>query len=101
PCHHQQLHSFPTRRSSDLADIRVAGGNFITAQPMGGIHGVDLLHTGSVRKVDVVAIKNRLDHNEVVLLSPLGYSPTGEVFNLTLDRKSTRLNSSHVKISYA
>src|SRR5674476_134437 len=43
------------------ADIRVAGGNFITAQPMGVIHGVDLLHTGSVRKVDVVAIKDRLE----------------------------------------
>lgn len=72
------------------ADIRVAGGNFITAQPMGVIHGVDLLHTGSVRKVDFVAIKNRLDHNEVVLLSPLGYSPTGEVFNLTLEEVATR-----------
>jgi len=72
------------------ADIRVAGGNFITAQPMGVIHGVDLLHTGSVRKVDVVAIKDRLAHNEVVLLSPLGYSPTGEVFNLTLEEVATR-----------
>lgn len=72
------------------AEIRVAGGNFITAQPMGVIHGVDLLHTGSVRKVDVVAIKDRLEHNEVVLLSPLGYSPTGEVFNLTLEEVATR-----------
>ena len=72
------------------ADIRVAGGNFITAQPMGVIHGVDLLHTGSVRKVDVAAIKDRLAHSEVVLLSPLGYSPTGEVFNLTLEDVATR-----------
>lgn len=71
------------------ADIRVSGGNFITAQPMGVIHGVDLLHTGSVRKVDVIAIKDRLEHNEVVLLSPLGYSPTGEVFNLTLEEVAT------------
>ena len=72
------------------ADIRVAGGNFITAQPMGVIHGVDLLHTGSVRKVDVAAIKDRLAYSEVVLLSPLGYSPTGEVFNLTLEEVATR-----------
>src|SRR5450759_3167321 len=50
------------------ADIRVAGGNFITAQPMGVINGVDLLHTGCVRKVDVAAIKDRLEFNEVVLL---------------------------------
>jgi amino-acid N-acetyltransferase len=71
------------------ADIRVAGGNFITAQPIGVINGVDLLHTGCVRKVDVAAVKDRLDFNEVVLLSPLGYSPTGEVFNLTLEDVAT------------
>jgi amino-acid N-acetyltransferase len=71
------------------ADIRVAGGNFITAQPIGIINGVDLMHTGCVRKVDVAAIKDRLEFNEVVLLSPLGYSPTGEVFNLTLEDVAT------------
>ncbi len=71
------------------ADIRVAGGNFITAQPMGVIHGVDLLHTGSVRKIDVSAIRDRLAFGEVVLLSPLGYSPTGEIFNLTLEDVAT------------
>jgi amino-acid N-acetyltransferase len=71
------------------ADIRVAGGNFITAQPMGVIHGVDLMHTGSVRKVDVSAIRDRLAFNEVVLLSPLGFSPTGEIFNLTLEDVAT------------
>jgi amino-acid N-acetyltransferase len=71
------------------ADIRVASGNFITAQPIGVINGVDLMHTGSVRKVDTDAIHNRLDYNEVVLLSPLGYSPTGEVFNVTLEDVAT------------
>ncbi len=71
------------------ANIRVAGGNFITAQPIGVIHGVDLLHTGSVRKVDAAAIRDRLAFNEVILLSPLGYSPTGEVFNLTLEDVAT------------
>ncbi len=71
------------------ADIRVAGGNFITAQPLGVIHGVDMLHTGSVRKVDVAALKDRMEFGEVVLLSSLGYSPTGEVFNLTLEDVAT------------
>lgn len=71
------------------ADIRVAGGNFITAQPIGVIHGVDLLHTGNVRKVDTAAIRDRLAYNEVVLLSPLGFSPTGEIFNLTLEDVAT------------
>jgi amino-acid N-acetyltransferase len=71
------------------ADIRVAGGNFITAQPIGVIHGVDLMHTGCVRKVDVAALKDRMEFGEVALLSPLGYSPTGEVFNLTLEDVAT------------
>jgi len=71
------------------ADIRVAGGNFITAQPIGIINGVDLMHTGSVRKVDVAALNDRMEFGEVVLLSPLGYSPTGEVFNLTLEDVAT------------
>jgi amino-acid N-acetyltransferase len=71
------------------ADIRVAGGNFITAQPIGIINGMDLMHTGSVRKVDVAALNDRMEFGEVVLLSPLGYSPTGEVFNVTLEDVAT------------
>lgn len=71
------------------ADIRVAGGNFITAQPIGIINGVDLMHTGSVRKVDIAALNDRMEFGEVVLLSPLGYSPTGEVFNVTLEDIAT------------
>src|SRR3990167_6076282 len=59
------------------SDIRVASGNFVTAKPMGVHNGVDLQHTGAVRKVDAVAIQRRLDLNEIVLLSPIGYSPTG------------------------
>ncbi len=71
------------------ADIRVAGGNFITAQPIGVVNGMDLMHTGSVRKVDVAALNDRMEFGEVVLLSPLGYSPTGEVFNVTLEDIAT------------
>jgi amino-acid N-acetyltransferase len=67
------------------ADIRVASGNFITAKPLGVLDGVDYMHTGEVRKVHAPAIRKRLGDNELVLLSPLGYSPTGEVFNLALE----------------
>jgi amino-acid N-acetyltransferase len=67
------------------SDIRVASGNFITAKPLGVREGVDLQHTGEVRKVDAIGIQKRLDDGELVLLSPLGYSPTGEAFNLTLE----------------
>ncbi len=72
------------------ADIRVAGGNFVTAKPLGVISGVDLMYTGTVRKIDAQAIKNRLDDGEIVLLPPVGYSPTGEVFNLTLEEVASR-----------
>lgn len=72
------------------ADIRVAGGNFVTAKPVGVISGVDLMYTGAVRKIDAQAIKNRLDAGEIVLLPPVGYSPTGEVFNLTLEDVAAR-----------
>ena len=71
------------------ADIRVASGNFVTARPLGVRNGVDLQHTGAVRKIDAVAIQRRLDQNEIVLLSPIGYSPTGEVFNLTVEDVAT------------
>ena len=67
------------------SDIRVASGNFVTAKPLGVRNGVDLQHTGEVRKVDAVGIQRRLDDGELVLLSPLGYSPTGEAFNLSLE----------------
>jgi len=67
------------------ADIRVASGNFVTARPRGVVDGVDMYYTGEVRKVDADAINTRLDDGELVLLSPLGYSPTGEIFNVTLE----------------
>ncbi len=67
------------------ADIRMASGNFVTARPIGVVDGVDLQHTGEVRKIHATAIKDRLDHGELVLISPVGYSPTGEIFNLALE----------------
>ncbi len=71
------------------SDIRVASGNFVTARPLGVREGIDLQHTGEVRKVDAIGIQKRLDDGELVLLSPLGYSPTGEAFNLTLEDVAT------------
>src|SRR2546421_4068491 len=64
------------------AQIRVASGNYITAQPIGVRKGTDFQYTGAVRKVDATGIARRLDAGEVVLVPPLGYSPTGEGFNL-------------------
>ena len=67
------------------SDIRIASGNFVTAKPMGVRDGIDLQHTGEVRRVDAIGIQKRLDDGELVMLSPLGYSPTGEAFNLSLE----------------
>jgi len=64
------------------ARIRVASGNFVTARPLGVIDGVDYRHTGEVRRVDSEGLKQRLDSGAIALVPPLGYSPTGEVFNL-------------------
>jgi amino-acid N-acetyltransferase len=67
------------------ATIRVASGNFVAARPVGVVEGVDMQYTGEVRKIHTDAIASRLAAGELVLLSSLGYSPTGEIFNLTLE----------------
>jgi len=67
------------------AAINTVSGNFITARPMGVHGGVDYQHTGAVRKVDAQAIAGCLDAGNIVVVSPIGYSPTGEVFNLAME----------------
>jgi len=67
------------------ARIRVASGNFVTARPLGVRGGVDYQHTGEVRRVDVQGIEQALADAAVVLISPIGYSPSGEVFNLSAE----------------
>ncbi len=71
------------------ARIRLISGNFVTAQPLGVREGVDYCHTGEVRRVDRDAINHHLDNGDIVLLSPIGYSPTGEVFNLSAEDVAT------------
>jgi amino-acid N-acetyltransferase len=77
--------------NSPMADsnINVASGNFVTAKPIGVIDGVDYCHTGEVRRIDSPAIHQQLEHKNVVLISPIGYSPTGEVFNLSAEQVAT------------
>src|SRR5438874_13678584 len=78
---HRDLHSFPTRRSSDL--YRISG------KAKGALA---VLHAG---------------RNRSAVAKPTGghslYRETsdGEWELVNVDRKSTRLNSSHVEISYA
>lgn len=65
--------------------VRIISGNFVVAKPMGVIDGVDLEWTGVTRKIAAETIHPILDTGGLVMLSPLGFSPTGEVFNLTLE----------------
>jgi amino-acid N-acetyltransferase len=67
------------------AAINTASGNFITAQPLGVRDGIDFQYTGSVRKIDALAIEGCLAAGNIVIVSPIGYSPTGEVFNLAME----------------
>ena len=73
--------------------VRVISGNFITARPVGIVDGVDFKHTGLVRKVDVAGIMRSLDMGALVLLSPFGFSPTGEAFNLNMEEVATSVAS--------
>ncbi len=65
--------------------MRVTGGNFITARPVGIVDGVDFQYTGAVRKIVAEEIAADLDQHNVVLISPLGVPPAGEIFNLAME----------------
>jgi amino-acid N-acetyltransferase len=71
--------------NSPMAGVRipVASGNFVTARPLGVLEGIDYQHTGAVRRIDRQSLRRRLDDGAVALMPPIGYSPTGEVFNLS------------------
>ncbi|MEY2631521.1 MAG: hypothetical protein RIR00_175 [Pseudomonadota bacterium] len=67
------------------SQIRVVGGNFITARPLGVLDGIDLQYTGTVRKVDAEGLRAQLGLGNLVLLPCQGSSPTGEIFNLQME----------------
>jgi len=72
------------RRPSNSVSLRtpnVVSGNFFTAQPVGVVEGVDFGYTGKVRKIDVQKIMKRLDEDEIVILSNVGFAPSGALFN--------------------
>lgn len=71
------------------ARLKITGGNVVTAKPVGILHGVDHQFTGAVRRIDAAAITAQLDRGHIVLLSPVGYSPTGEIFNLWAEEVAT------------
>src|SRR5438105_9197916 len=79
---HRDLHSFPTRRSSDLPIARI--GALVARGDMIGIAGCTGFCMGTHLHFEL------REHGHAV--DPMSLFP---------DRKSTRLNSSHEWISYA
>ena len=63
--------------------IHVLSGNLVTARPFGVVDGVDHLFTGRARRIHSERIHQMLNERCIVLISPLGYSPSGEAFNLS------------------
>ena len=73
------------------ADMQIRSGNIVTAMPCGVVDGVDLQYTGKVRKIDIYGLDEMLFNGAIVLVSPLGYSITGETFNLTYTDVATEI----------
>ncbi|MGR9106424.1 MAG: amino-acid N-acetyltransferase [Gammaproteobacteria bacterium] len=73
---------------------RVCTGNFVTAKPLGVRDGIDFCHSGEIRRVDTVSIREKLEQNNIIVISPIGYSPTGEVFNLAAENVAVAIATS-------
>ena len=66
--------------------INVVSGNFFySAKPLGVRDGVDYKLTGEVRRIEVDNLNKRLEAGDIVLLTSVGYCPSGEVFNVPSD----------------
>ncbi len=63
--------------------LSLVSGNFVRAKPVGVRDGIDYQYTGEIRSIAAKEIQQQLDTNNIVLLTPLGYSKTGDTFNLS------------------
>ena len=71
--------------------LNVVSSNFILAQPIGVDDGVDYMLSGKIRRIETENIKQQLDNNAIVLLSPIAPSVTGETFNLPFEEIATQV----------
>ena len=72
-------------------EVNIVSGNFIAAQPVGIVDGIDHQCTGRLRSANVDAIAKLLDTQAIVLLSPLGFSTSGQTFNLAAEELAAEL----------
>lgn len=64
-------------------ELSVLSGNFVVAKSMGVLQGVDMMFTGNIHRVHGKTIENLLDNNHIVLIPNIGYSSTGQAYNLS------------------
>src|SRR5690606_42007240 len=98
--HRRVLHSFPTRRSSDLA-LENTGASAISGGPLREPCSPCPPSPPSALRRSYPCRSLRSDHGALRARSSPGKLGLEPLFDVRVDRKSTRLNSSHVKISYA
>src|SRR5206468_8646211 len=98
--HHRPLHSFPTRRSSDL---RLALPEALAQEEVERLWGAAMGHSPLWGLVVAMLLETGIKRDELLALSPLDvlFRPAAHGGGVVRDRKSTRLNSSHDQISYA
>lgn len=82
-----EAHLSTSLASTPMGGARIAtvSGNLVTARPLGVVGGVDHGHTGEVRRIDTASIDAHLARGHIVLLPCIGYSPSGEIFNLVAE----------------
>ncbi|MCZ6881932.1 MAG: amino-acid N-acetyltransferase, partial [Gammaproteobacteria bacterium] len=71
------------------SEISLVSGNFVTGMPLGVIDGIDMQHSGKVRTINHQVINDLLNQNHIILMSNIGYSRTGEIFNLPAEELAT------------
>lgn len=83
----EQRFSFglPNTPMAQSEGVRLISGSVLTAQPVGVVDGVDFQFSGFVRDVDAQTIHHALDNGDIVFVTNIGYSPTGEAFNLMME----------------
>ena len=87
----RSLHRHGMIDDQAVRDGNVVSGNFYSAQPCGVIDGIDFKYTGFPRKVEVEKVKQVLDSRDVVLLTSLGASPSGEIFNVNTEHLTSHV----------